>query len=131
MPKPGQVLKKVKEEAENFAKSVDNKFEHVLHDKDERTEDCFRKLQEAQIKLCFANTGAEITSYDQIKDINIDRINPFTEKVLPYCLEELAKHGVIECSKATLHSNTISGIPEGILHEPAAHSGEPNQQEEL
>ncbi len=108
MAKIEKALDKAKGEVGKFADSVEDKFDQLINDKYDRAKKCFEKLQEAGIRLCFKADGKIITSYDQIKDIGIDRIDIFGESINEHCLWEFANHGIIQCEE--IHTCTDDSV---------------------
>jgi EAL domain-containing protein (putative c-di-GMP-specific phosphodiesterase class I) len=110
MPKLKEVFKKTQKELEKFADSAGEKLEYVTSDKDERTEECFKKLSENGVALCFANTGQQITSYNQIKDITVGRIGVIDQSIIQYCLEQYAKQGIVKCQQPIDSTENIGNL---------------------
>ncbi len=107
------IKKKVKEATDKVGDGFDNVHDNVKDklrqldgDKHERVESCFKKLNDANIKLCFAATSQPVTSYEQIKDVTIGRIDAVGEKVQDYCLSEFNGKGIVLCSSIVIPDNT-------------------------
>jgi hypothetical protein len=127
MPKLKEVLKNVEKGTKKAFEDLKSKTDHVVGDKYERAEDCFDKLHSAGVKLCFKDSGQEIISYSQIKDIAISRIDMINEKVLQYCLEEFANKGILKCEDVPLYK-PIENLAE-YISETAKEAAQKAQEE--
>lgn len=101
-----KTIDKVSDGFDNLVDNAKDKFKQLDGDKHERAEDCFKKLTDANIKLCFASSKQPITSYAQIQDVTIGRIDAVGERIQDYCISEFNSNGIVLCSTLTTPDNT-------------------------
>ena len=101
-----KLKKNLKEVFRNINDNLKDDLSQVTDNKFERAENCFNKLTEAKIKLCFAENNQPITNYEQMKHITIARIDILNEKVQDYCLAELSNKGIVVCPDLAVATHT-------------------------